>query len=382
LTPLLRPSCRRSGAGPPSRFLALAAPAGLATIESTAPAVDSSLVVAIATIQATVAASQERQRATSLALEHERAMCAALTAHMATAQRLFLGHPPVDHETPPPTPEAAHGLDVDHVTTLHAQVVGLHNIRSLVSIVLDPTSSHYPRWRGQVLTLWRYALADHVLVDLVNPPSPSWCMMDSVVLSWLHDTITIELQDIIHDQADTNQQVWLALEEQFLGNRDARVLHLDTQFYQFSQGGPSMGEYCRQMKVLADSLRDLGEPVADRTLVLNLMRGLSPHYGHLKALIKRTVPFPTFHVVRNELLLEELTMATEAPSPASALYNAPPDGQVSSGRQAPRPSSTGAPARLLPRPLRSLVQLPPPTERRPRKGGRGGGGSTREGSTG
>jgi hypothetical protein len=46
------------------------------------------------------------------------------------------------------------------------------------------------------------------------------------------------------------------------------------------------------MKGLADSLRDLGEPVADRTLVLNLLRGLSPLYGHLKALIKRIVPFP------------------------------------------------------------------------------------------
>jgi hypothetical protein len=65
--------------------------------------------------------------------------------------------------------------------------------------------------------------------------------MDSVVLSWLHDTITIELQDIIRDQADTNRQVWLALEEQFLGIRDARALHLDTQFYQFSQGAPPWG---------------------------------------------------------------------------------------------------------------------------------------------
>ena len=43
---------------------------------------------------------------------------------------------------------------------------------------------------------------------------------------------------------------------------------------------------------MADSLRDLGEPVADRTLVLNLLRGLNPRYGHLKALIKRTVPAP------------------------------------------------------------------------------------------
>jgi hypothetical protein len=35
-----------------------------------------------------------------------------------------------------------------------------------------------------------------------------------MVLSWLHVTITVELQDIIHDQADTSHQAWLALEEQ------------------------------------------------------------------------------------------------------------------------------------------------------------------------
>jgi hypothetical protein len=155
--------------------------------------------------------------------------------------------------------------------------------------------------------------------------------MDSVVLSWLHGTITVELQDIIRDQADIARQAWLALEDQFLGNRDARALHLDAQFHLFSQGDLSVGEYCRQMKGLADSLRDLGEPVADRTLVLNLLRGLSPRYGHLKALIKRSVPFPTFHAVRNELLLEELTMANEAPTPASALYSAPTSGQPPSG---------------------------------------------------
>ena len=55
----------------------------------------------------------------------------------------------------------------------------------------------------------------------------------------------------------------------------------------FSQGDLSVGEYYRQMNGLADSLRDLGEPVADRTLVLNLLRGLNPRYSHLKALIDR-----------------------------------------------------------------------------------------------
>jgi hypothetical protein len=73
------------------------------------------------------------------------------------------------------------------------------------------------------------------------------------------------------------------------------------------------------MKDMEDSLRDLGESMADRTLVLNLMCGLSPRYGHLKALIKRTVPFPTFHVVQNELLIEELTMVIEALAQAPTL---------------------------------------------------------------
>jgi hypothetical protein len=173
-----------------------------------------------------VAASRERERTTSLALEQERALGAALTTQMATAQRLLLGRSSVTREDPPPPviPEAipTSGLDVDHISALHAQAAGLHNIRSLVSVVLDPASSHYPRWRGQVLlTLRRYILTDHVLDDFDAPPTPSWCLMDSVVLSWLHDTITVELQDIIRDQADTARQAWLALEDQFLGNRDA-----------------------------------------------------------------------------------------------------------------------------------------------------------------
>jgi hypothetical protein len=341
---------------------------------------------AIAAIQAALAASQERERAASRALEQERALAATLTAQMTTAQRIVIGPPPVDQETPLPTPEAPHasGLDVDHIAALHAQAAGLQNIRSLVSVVLDPASSHYPRWRGQVLlTLRRYALDDHVLDDVATPPSRAWSLMDSVVLSWLHGTITVELQDIIRDQADTGRQAWLALEEQFLGNRDARALHLDAQFHLFSQGDLSVDEYCRQMKGMADSLRDLGEPVADRTLVLNLLRGLSPRYGHLKALIKRTVPFPTFHAVRNELLLEELTMAHEATALAPALYSAPPGDQAPSGGQAPRPPSTGGPTRPTPVvPAAPRQASAADGSRRSRKGGRGGGGSSRGGPPG
>jgi hypothetical protein len=65
----------------------------------------------------------------------------------------------------------------------------------------------------------------------------------------------------------------------FLGNCQVWILHLDTAFCQLVQGDLSVTEYCRRMKTVADSLCDLGSPVTDETLVLNLLRRLSPTCG-------------------------------------------------------------------------------------------------------
>jgi hypothetical protein len=52
-------------------------------------------------------------------------------------------------------------------------------------------------------------------------------------------------------------------------------LHLNAAFRTFSQGDLDINAYWRKLKGMADTLRDLGEPVNDRTLVLNLLRGLN-----------------------------------------------------------------------------------------------------------
>jgi hypothetical protein len=87
-----------------------------------------------------------------------------------------------------------------------------------------------------VLIVPRFTLADHVLDGPVAPLYPSWVKMDNMVLSWLHDTITVKLHEIICDQSDTACHTWLALEGQFLENWEAWALHLDAQFHLFSQG--------------------------------------------------------------------------------------------------------------------------------------------------
>jgi hypothetical protein len=55
------------------------------------------------------------------------------------------------------------------VAQLHYQAGGVQNIRLLVPVILEPESPSYARWRDLfLLTLRRYALDDHVLVDATS----------------------------------------------------------------------------------------------------------------------------------------------------------------------------------------------------------------------
>jgi hypothetical protein len=134
------PSPTRLTGHPPPGFPPTRPLVADATWASPHPSTDSTLPSTIAAIQAALAASQERERTTSRALDQEHALAATLTAQMATVQRLILNPPPVDPGTPPPTPDATHtsGLEADHIAALHAQAAGLQNIWSLVSVVFGP----------------------------------------------------------------------------------------------------------------------------------------------------------------------------------------------------------------------------------------------------
>ena len=144
---------------------------------------------------------------------------------------------------------------------------GVQNFRLLVPVVLEPESPSYARWRDLILlTLHRYTLDDHVLIDAsVAVQTPSWLRLDSIMLSWILGTISLSLHDLVHNSADA-RRAWLALEGQFLGNAEARALHLDASFRTFVQGNLSISDFCRRMKGMADSLDDLGWPMEDRIL--------------------------------------------------------------------------------------------------------------------
>ena len=194
-----------AGANPTSFVL----PDGTAIYQPSTGAV---LAAALLAARTQAAEAQERVRTAALAWERERTAAAALARRVAEAEHYLFGSSAwlsfVDYSATATTsshqalsattctrPDPADPV----VAQLHLQAAGVQNIRALVPVVLDPASSSYGRWRDLVLlTLRRYALDNHILLDTpVAARDPAWQRLDSVALSWIFGTLSLDLQDIV-----------------------------------------------------------------------------------------------------------------------------------------------------------------------------------------
>jgi hypothetical protein len=58
---------------------------------------------------------------------------------------------------------------------------------------------------------------------------------------------------------------------------------------------------------MTNDLADLDAPVDDRILVLNILRGLNQHFGHVGSIIWFYLPFLNLLKVQDDLLLRSFT---------------------------------------------------------------------------
>jgi hypothetical protein len=144
------------------------------------------LVATVAAARKTLDEARARERAAALAWEKEKTIAHHLEQQLAAAQGITIPQDDDDDRSV----DVASNPDAALTAHLHAQAVGLQNIRSVVTIVLEPSSPNYKRWRDlMLLTLRRYALNDHVLSDVADP-SVYWARLDSIVMTWILGTLS------------------------------------------------------------------------------------------------------------------------------------------------------------------------------------------------
>ncbi|XP_074305176.1 uncharacterized protein LOC141640188 [Silene latifolia] len=221
--------------------------------------------------------------------------------------------------------------------------LAVSNIKNHVTVELGMDNDKYPLW---VALFTNHTKSNRVLHHIIKPKSSgpkspvtdyekdSWKFLDATVLQWIYATVTNDLLENIVEDEPTAMTCWNRIRDIFLDNQHSRAITLEQEFSHTAMANfPSVLAYCQRLKSLADQLKNVGSPVTDTRLVLQLVSGLTDAYHGVGTLIRQSNYLPPFYRARSMLTLEEAGFAKidATTSSSSALYaKSSDDGNSSS----------------------------------------------------
>ncbi|XP_039793082.1 uncharacterized protein LOC120659087 [Panicum virgatum] len=221
------------------------------------------------------------------------------------------------------------------------------NIKTHIPIKLDLRLPNYNKWNVFFTAMCgKFDLLGHIDGTITSRPTdPTWNQPDACVRSWMYGSVSDGVLDLAMAPDQTARALYTAIRDLFQANQEPRAVILNQEFSSLSQGDLPIEAYASQLKQTADALRDVGHPILDRQLVLNLLNGINPRLANTADIIANTRPLPTFTEAVNMLRLKELCLANdnktlEAGAPSSPL------GPGSGGAGAPPPLPARAASHL------------------------------------
>ena len=98
----------------------------------------------------------------------------------------------------------------------------------------------------------------------------------------------------------------------FQDNKNSRAVTIEQEFSRTNmEDFPNVSAYCQWLKELFDQLKNVGTPVSNNHLVLQMMVDLTEAYNGVATLIRQSDPLPSFYQARFMLTLEEVGLATK-----------------------------------------------------------------------
>ncbi|KAJ0780545.1 putative RNA-directed DNA polymerase [Helianthus annuus] len=213
------------------------------------------------------------------------------------------------------------------------------NIRNFVPFTLEMESGQYNSWSELFkIHCKAFLVFDHIDPTAVPPTvstpqsAPSsdkaaetttktvtqedvalWHRLDAIVIQWIYSTISNDLLHTIIKANATALEAWTSLEDIFQDNKNERALYLEHKLVTTRlENYPSMSAYCQAIKMLADQLSNVGAPLTNQRIVLQLIGGLTNAYDGIAMIIQQIKPLPGFYEVRSRLCMEESRKANQA----------------------------------------------------------------------
>ncbi|XP_073223430.1 uncharacterized protein [Cicer arietinum] len=203
------------------------------------------------------------------------------------------------------------------------------NIKNHIPIVLELENFQFGTW----VELFKIHARSHKVLHHIIPPAPRmettapatddekelWTTLDATILQWIYSTISSDLLATIIEPDSTAMEAWNRLTNIFQNNQNARAVTLEQEFSSIRmEDFPIASAYCQRLKMISDQLKNIGAPVSNQRLVLQLISGLTDAYKGVGTLIRQSNPLPQFYQARSMLTLEEASLIKMAATGAQA----------------------------------------------------------------
>ena len=175
--------------------------------------------------------------------------------------------------------------------------LAVSNIKNHIPITLEMEHAHYSTW----VELFKiHARSHRVIHQIIAPATASttttepvatdpelWSTLDATVLQWIYSTISSDLLHTIIEPDAKTMDAWNRLRDIFQDNEHSRAVTLEQEFsHTLLSDFPNISAYCQRLKLLSDQLQNVGAPVTNSRLVLQLVSGLTESYNNVGTLIR------------------------------------------------------------------------------------------------
>nr|TKR99372.1 Retrovirus-related Pol polyprotein from transposon TNT 1-94 [Populus alba] len=221
--------------------------------------------------------------------------------------------------------------------------LAVSNINTFIKVTLDIEKDQYITWSE----LFKIHARAYQVLDHIIPPSAAemkqdtslqdtdpdlWSRVDAIVLQWIYGTISEDLLNTILERDSTAALAWNRLRDIFSDNKNSRALYLEQEFSKVQmEHFADASSYYQHLKSLSDQLSNVGSPVTNERLVLQLVSGLTDAYASIGSQIHHGDSLPPFYKARSMLspilvairleihsTTAPITLPTEAPPPVIA----------------------------------------------------------------
>ncbi|XP_021975146.1 uncharacterized protein LOC110870263 [Helianthus annuus] len=174
--------------------------------------------------------------------------------------------------------------DKPESSTKQPAQTSLHIVYSVTDIqkkvcVLDGIKVTYSAW---VKLFQLHARGYEVLYHITaQPPAKDglayeqWMKIDGIVLQWNYNTLSEDYLLRVLEAESTALEAWDRVKAIFLNNKGPRCAALQQKFINLILSAPpSLDVYCQTLRDLEAQLNDIGSPINEQILVLQLVHGI------------------------------------------------------------------------------------------------------------